>query len=404
MSDGAAVEDAHRTPRTLAGATILQIVSALREEPNARTAINVAQALLRAGARALVAGAEGPLVAELRSFGAEWISLRNDSVNPLILRRNVRVLERLIASERVDIVHAQNPGGAWSARQAASGIAVWLVTTLPDVPPEWGLLARSIDALARGDRIIAPSIYAASPVMQRFGIPREQVTVIPRAIDTDAFDPAAVAPQRVATLRDGWRVPAGVRIVLTPGRVAPWNGQIVLPEVARMLANAGLRDVVFVIVGENRWYRSYARAIIKQARTQGVAHLLRLPGHCPDMPAAFAAADMVVVPAIEAPILGRTVAQAQAMARPVITANIGVLPEHLVAPPQFPEDVRTGWVTTPGDPNDLARALMAALAVDAESYKAMSARARQFAEYMFSARSVAVAHRSVYTSLLAREL
>jgi hypothetical protein len=34
----------------------------------------------------------------------------------------------------------------------------------------------------------------------------------------------------------------------------------------------------------------------------------------------------------------------------------------------------------------------------------MAARARQFAEYMFSARSVAVATRAVYTSLLARDI
>jgi len=34
----------------------------------------------------------------------------------------------------------------------------------------------------------------------------------------------------------------------------------------------------------------------------------------------------------------------------------------------------------------------------------MSARARQFAEYMFSPESVAEAMRSVYTSLLARDL
>jgi hypothetical protein len=33
----------------------------------------------------------------------------------------------------------------------------------------------------------------------------------------------------------------------------------------------------------------------------------------------------------------------------------------------------------------------------------MSARARQFAEYMFSPRSVAIAARAVYTALLARD-
>ena len=42
----------------LAGATILQMVPALREEPNARAAIGVVQMLLQSGARALVAGRE----------------------------------------------------------------------------------------------------------------------------------------------------------------------------------------------------------------------------------------------------------------------------------------------------------------------------------------------------------
>src|SRR5262249_5125856 len=253
-------------PRTLAGATILQIVPALREEPNARTAVGVAYALLQAGARALVAGAEGPLVAELRSYGAEWISLKNDTVNPLRLRRNARTLGKLIATERIDIVHAQSPGGAWSARKAAGEIAVWLVTTLPDVPLQAGLSARALDALARGDRIIAPSVYAAEPLMQRFGIAREQITVVPREIDTHLFDPAFVTRERVAALREAWRIAPSARVVLTPGRVAPWNGQNLLPEVARMLANEGLREIVFVVVGENRKHRNLAHAIIKQAR------------------------------------------------------------------------------------------------------------------------------------------
>jgi glycosyltransferase involved in cell wall biosynthesis len=91
------------------------------------------------------------------------------------------------------------------------------------------------------------------------------------------------------------------------------------------------------------------------------------------------------------------------MGRPVVTTAVGILPEHVVTPPQMPEDVRTGWVAAPGDPADFAHALGDALSLDAAAYRAMSARARQFAEYMFSPVSVAVATRAVYTSLLARD-
>jgi glycosyltransferase involved in cell wall biosynthesis len=403
VSDG--FEETRVPRRTIAGATILQIVPALYEEPNARAAINVAFALLQAGARALVAAADGPLGGEFRAFGGEWIELPNATINPLRLRKNAGVLENLIAAERIDIVHAQSAGGAWSARVAAARIAVWLVTTLPDAPAVGGRLAASLSgALAQGDRIIAPSIYAATPAMERYGIAPDQITIIPREIDTAMFDPLAVRPERSEALRRAWRIPRHARIVLVPGRVAPWNGQIIVPHVARALADEGLEGVIFVIVGEHATNRNYAREIMKQAQDHGVDRLLRLTGHCPDMPAAFASADIVAVTAIEPPLLGRVVAQAQAMARPVVTSDVGMLPEHVLVPPRMPEELRTGWVVMPADPIGLAHTLKLALELDPTDYQAMAARARQFAEYMFSPQSAAVATRAVYMSLLARDL
>jgi glycosyltransferase involved in cell wall biosynthesis len=393
----------HVSPRTLAGATILQVVPALREEPVARTAVAVAHALLQSGARALVAAEAGPLAEELRAGGGEWVQLANDTVNPLKLRSCGHKLERLIASERVDIVHAQSIGGARAANMAASQIAVWLVTTLPDVPVVSGLRAYWAGALARGDRVITPSNFAAAAVMKRFGLPRERVTVIPRSIDTATFDTAAVNAARVDAVREAWRVSRNDRVVLVPGRVAPWNGQVIIPEVARILVDGGAGDFVLVLAGEHQSFRKYGRFIAEQARKRDVTSFIRFVGHCRDMPAALAAADIVLLPAIEPPVLGRAVAEAQAMGRPVVVSNIGILPEHLVTPPEMPEEIRTGWLAEPGDAADFARALATSFSLDANSYRAMSARARQFAEYMFSPHSVAVATRAVYTSLLARD-
>jgi glycosyltransferase involved in cell wall biosynthesis len=387
----------------LAGATVLQVVPELREEPNARAAVNVAQILLQSGARALVAGREGPLVADLKARGGEWISFAPDTMNPLTRRRNNRQLEHLVGSERVDIIHAQCRGGAAAAWQAAQSVAVWLVTTLPDAPPPPGEFDLQIGDLARGDRIIAPSSYAATPVIERLGVPRERITVVPRSVDTNVFDIRTVQQNRLAVLRNTWSIPPQQRVIMTPGRVAPWNGQALLPEVARALLDSGWREMVFVIVGENRQHRRYAEEVLDRAQALQVAEMFRITGHCQDMPAAFAIADVVVVPATEAPVLGRVVAQAQAMSRPVVASNVGVLPEYLVTPPQMPEDVRTGWVTTPGDAMDIARALAAALSLDDGAYGAMCARAREFADYMFSPESVAVATRAVYRSLLSRE-
>jgi glycosyltransferase involved in cell wall biosynthesis len=83
----------------------------------------------------------------------------------------------------------------------------------------------------------------------------------------------------------------------------------------------------------------------------------------------------------------------------VVTSNVGLLPEQVVTPPEMPEDVRTGWVVKAGDANEFATAIQTAFALDEVAYRAMAARARQFAQYIFSPESVAAATLDVYNSL-----
>ena len=141
-----------------------------------------------------------------------------------------------------------------------------------------------------------------------------------------------------------------------------------------------------------------------EAQAKGVQTLIRLIGHCRDMPAALAAADTVVVPAIEPPILGRVVAQAQAMGRPVVTSNVGILPEHVVAPPEMPEEVRTGWVAQPGNAQEFARALSEAFALDDSAYRTMAARAALRRIHVFSAQRRKRNPRRVYDVVGTRPL
>jgi glycosyltransferase involved in cell wall biosynthesis len=389
-------------PRSLTGATILQLVPALRDDPASHAAIDIALTLLQSGARAIIAGEGGPLVGELLAFGGEWLPMANDTINPLRIRANTGKLAHLIASERIDIIHAQGAAAAWSAIRATKRMPVFLVTSFPDRLPQKSWPATLIGgALARGDRVIAPSTFVSRAMIERYKIPAERITVIPRAVDTAKFSPAAA--DRVAELRRIWGILPQMRVVLTPGRIAPWNGQMVMIDAARLMVSNGERNTIFVFAGDDRVDPTYTRALRRRARMHSIDTLCRFVGHCPDMPGALAAADVVVVPALEPPLSGRAAAEAQAMGRPVVVTTVGVLPENMLGPPRMPDDLRTGWLVRPGNVADLARATGQALSLNTIAYEALGARARQFAEFMFSPQSVAEAIRGVYTSLLARD-
>jgi glycosyltransferase involved in cell wall biosynthesis len=392
-------------PRSLAGATILQLVPALSDDPAGQAVADIALTLLQSGARALVAGDGGPLVGELRTFGGEWLPMPADTLNPLRIARNTRAIGGLIARERVDIVHAHCAAAAWSALRAIrEQQPVYLVTSFPDRLAPHSLPSNAFRAsLARGDRVIAPSSYIARAMIERYDIAPERMAVVPRAIDTETFSAAAVSDDRVGQLRRAWGVLPEMRIVLVPGRIAPWNGQMSVIDAARFIVANGERNVAFVFAGDDRGQPKYLNALRERAAAHGVDTLCRFVGHCPDMPAALRAADVVVVPSLEPPLTGRIMAEAQAMGRPVVTTTIGMLPENVLCPPRMRGELRTGWIVRPGHAGQIARAVGAALTLNETAYEALGARARQFAEFMFSPQSVAQAIRGIYTSLLSRE-
>lgn len=391
---------AHRTlQRALPGATVLQVLPALVNEQAGRAAVSTANALLRSGARALVASAGGRLVGELQALGGEWLQVPGATLNPLRLAANSRRLAEIVATERVDLVHAYGGPAAWASRAAVRSGAK-LVTSYFGAPlPGVRGPAFYQAALARGDRVLVDSQYAAELVAERHGLPFDRMVVMPRAVDTMRFDPPAVSAERIAILRRGWHVRPAVRAVLIPGRVTPAKGHLAIVDAARILVNGGLRGVAFLILANEGSDADYTRAVNARIDAQGLGGLFRRIGHCSDMPAAYGVADMVVVAAAVPSTYSRVAVEAQAMERPVIASAIGVLPEIVRAPPHASEDERTGWLVHPADPVELAQAIAAVLALDHNARQEIGTRARAAAEQL-SPERISAATLAVYTALL----
>jgi glycosyltransferase involved in cell wall biosynthesis len=390
--------------RRLPGATVLQIVPALVDDPAARAAVNVSSALLRSGARALVAGGPGMLVGQLQALGGEWVQFAGATLNPVKLRSNARMLAELVAAERIDIVHAYNATAAWSARNAIHETAAFLITSYAGAPVGRTELASIYQrALARGHCVVTESEHAADLIIKRHDIAPDRISVIPRSVDTARFDPTAVSAERVALLRHAWGIRAGWRVILVPGRLAPERGQLNVIDAVRLLVNGGMRGVAFVIAGDSRSDSEYASLIGQRVEAQGIGGLVRRVGHCSDMPAAYAIADLVIVPTLQATTFHQIAAEAQAMARPVVASSIGALPEIVLAPPRVADAARTGWVTVPDDPIELARALASALALSGSVRQAIGGRARRHAELSYSPARIAAATLNVYAALLETE-
>ncbi len=118
----------HTSP-SLAGRSVLQVIPRLDAGGAERTTIDIAEALVAAGARALVASEGGRMASDLQAVGGVLIPFPAASKNPIAMFFNMRKLARFIIRERVDIVHARSRAPAWVSLYAAHAADRPLVTT-----------------------------------------------------------------------------------------------------------------------------------------------------------------------------------------------------------------------------------------------------------------------------------
>jgi glycosyltransferase involved in cell wall biosynthesis len=258
--------------------------------------------------------------------------------------------------------------------------------------------------MARSDVTIANSHYTARLIADRYGTPPERIVVIHRGVDTARFDPALIAPERVAKLRQAWGVASEQRIILQAARLTRWKGQGVLIEAAaRLQAEGRLGDTAVLLAGDHQGRDSYVELLNGQIARLGLQSRVRLVGHVDDMAAAYLAAHVTVVASIEPEAFGRTAIEAAALGCPVIATDIGAPPETVVAHPASAESA-TGWLVPPSDAEALAARLAEALALPAAARAGIAARARYRAITFFSVESMQRGTLGVYDRLLSTAL
>lgn len=383
----------------LTGATILQVIPRLDAGGAERTTIEVADALTRANATALVASAGGRLESELLQTGAELIWFDTlASKNPLLIYANARRLAGIIAERKVKLIHARSRAPAWSALWAARRMKIPFVTTYHGVYNARGAPKRFYNSvMARGDVVIANSAYTAAHVRKEHPFAKDRIVTIPRGVDIGRFDPEKVDPFRRATLRRAWKVPEGdtAALIVLPARLTGWKGHRQAVAAAALIAKRAELSWRMIFAGDAQGRTGYVDEIRQLISTHGLDDRISLVGHCEDMPAAFALADIVIAPSNEPEAFGRVAAEAGAMGAPVVVSKIGAQPEII-------EEGKTGFSVPPLDPPALADAMARLISAGPEGRKTMGLAASARIREKFTTAALQKATLAVYDRLLGR--
>lgn len=374
---------------------ILQIVPQLEAGGAERTTIDMAAAIAQAGFRSLVASEGGRLERQLAAAGGELMRLPMNSKAPHALVANAFRLAELVRRKNVRLIHARSRAPAWSALWAARMTKVPLVTTYHGIYNASNALKRFYNSvMVKGDRIIANSQWTADHIVREHGVTRNLIRVIPRGVDLAEFDPASVAPERIEEMHRRWGIAPGDFVILLPGRLTRWKGQIVFIEaLVQLAATQPFDHVRAVLAGDAQGRDQYVRELRWTIATAKLENIVSIVGHTAEMPAACLASDVIVSASIEPEAFGRVAAEAGAMGRPVIATDHGGARETIL--PGV-----SGLLVRPGDPAALAKALGALMEMSPGARAGMGDEGRIYIRAHFSLDRMCADTLAVYLELL----
>ncbi|HEX8912286.1 MAG TPA: glycosyltransferase family 4 protein [Humisphaera sp.] len=206
------------------------------------------------------------------------------------------------------VVHFQGPWGQESLSAGGSRAGGWAK----------GRIERIV--YRRADRLIVLTDAFGRVLREQFGVPAARIRVVPPGVDVDRFDVGC--GRREARERLGW--PADRPVVLAVRRLVPRMGLDDLVS-AMTAVRARVPDAMLMIAGRGPMRDELTRRVAEA----GLADHVRLLGFVPDddLPLAYRAADVSVVPTVRWEGFGLIAAESLAAGTPSIVTPVDGLPD-----------------------------------------------------------------------------
>jgi len=297
-------------------------------------------------------------------------------------------IEELNKQNKIDIIHANLPLVPSFAIPDDSANAIvcavhstWkgeAIVTKRDNPKElnpnekamlrFNFVLRSYEKklMKRSDALIAVSKYTVNELTELYGINEKKIYVIYNGVDVEKFKPRP----NIAELRREFRLEENKKVVLFVGRLYHRKGlEILLRSIPPILKE--FSNVHFAISGTG--FKQKEQSLRDLTKELKIEEYVTFLGYVPDekLPLLYSASDIFVLPAIyeNFPF---AILEAQSTGLPVISTNVGGIPEFLV-------DGENGFVIDPGDESQLILRLLTLLQ-DPKCAKKMGDHGRRLIE------------------------
>ncbi len=310
--------------------TVLQLLPALESGGVERGTLEIAQALVDHGHRALVMSAGGRLIAPLIATGAEHFNWPIGEKKFQTLRL-VGKLRKFFVEQNVDIIHARSRVPAWIAylawRRMNPATRPRFVTTVHGL---YGVNRYSA-IMTRGEQVIAVSDTVRDYILREYpDTPPWRIQVIHRGVEGTEY-PHGWKPDPVWQQAFFGQYPqaAGKQLVTLPGRITRLKGHGDFIEFIARLKRRGLPVHGLIVGGASSSKQRYQHKLRYRVRSMGLESDISFTGQRDDLKNILAMSNLVLSLSTQPESFGRTTLEALRLGVPTAGYDHGGVGEIL---------------------------------------------------------------------------
>ena len=254
----------------------------------------------------------------------------------------------ILRKERIDLIHLNN-----TLLRPQQWILASLFTKAKIIAHERGinnLFPFQSRFWARNLKAIICISDAVKNNLLKYEFPPAKLYRIYNGLDPDKF---IVTKTKEETLKE-FAIETGCHVVGIVGNIKPWKGQETVIRSMKHVRKQFPNIKCLLIGGVSPFHRAYLTHLENIIKSEKLEDCIIFTGQTNDVPSFINSLSVLVHASTEPEPFGRVLLEGMALRKPVISTNIGAVPEIV-------KEGKTGLLVSPGDVKSLAGAIISIL-------------------------------------------
>ena len=369
---------------------LMQIVPSLHSGGVEQGTIDLSNYLASLKIRNFIISNGGNLLSYLNKQYVEHNILPVHSKNFFKMPFTAKKVNHLIKKSEINILHLRSRAPAWMIPYLAKD-NLKIVSTFHNVYGHENIIKKIYNKkLSKVDKIVAISSYVKNEITNLYKINPDKIKVINRGIDINFFDKDNINQEFFINFLKKNNISPDNKIILFPGRLTKWKGQIEFLNVVSALKD---KKIIFYFIGDDK-NTSYKNKFINEINKKNLNNVCRVLGNLnsEELKIMYKCSDIVISAPLKPEGFGRIISESLSMKKIILAYNYGGAKNQL-------DKLDDLYKINPGQLNELKNKIVKVLEMDQITINNLGNIAREHVSKNFSKNLMLESYYNFYQEL-----